>query len=57
MSATKTPDIGETAKIAHQIHLLAMNLILDIFSLSRLYLIIGAGLATILMDGCSTSPK
>ncbi len=34
-----------------------MNLILDIFSLSRLYLIIGASLVTILMDGCSTSPK
>ncbi|CAG9932882.1 alpha/beta hydrolase family protein [Candidatus Nitrotoga arctica] len=57
MSATKTHDIGETAKSPIKYTWLAMNLILDIFSLSRLYLIIGAGLATILMNGCSTSPK
>ena len=37
MSATKNPDIGETAKIAHLYTWLAMNLIFDIFSFSRLH--------------------
>ena len=34
-----------------------MNLIFDVLNLSRLYLIIGAALSTILMGGCSTSSK
>jgi predicted dienelactone hydrolase len=34
-----------------------MTLIFDVFNLSRRYLIIGATLTTIVMEGCSTSPK